>query len=147
MFVERTEEQLKESPNIRLIAPIALAFVGDTVFDLFLRTHIVLEEHTSPKNMHLHASQYAKAETQARMIRGIWEHLSEEEQDVVRRGRNAKVNTIPKHAQVVDYKMATGFESLLGTLYLQKKEDRLWEILNMAMDVVQGQKESEDGRE
>ena len=69
------------------------------------------------------------------MVRGIWDRLSEEERNTVRRGRNAKVNTIPKHAQMVEYKMATGFEALLGSLYLQKQQERLWEVLSMAMEV------------
>ncbi len=135
MFVEAIETELGKEPRISLINPIALAFVGDSVFDLFLRTGIVLGEDVSPKMMHLHASHFAKAETQCRMVRGIWERLSEEERDTVRRGRNAKVNTIPKHAQIVEYKMATGFEALLGSLYLQKQQERLWEILSMAMEV------------
>lgn len=146
MFVERTEKELSEIQPLRLITPVALAFIGDTVFDLYLRTHIVLEEHTAIKNMHLHASHYAKAETQSCMVRAIWDELSEEEQETVRRGRNAKVNTIPKHAQVVEYKMATGFEALLGSLYLQKKEERLWEILNMGMKAVGGWRSTEDGK-
>ena len=139
MFVERTEKILENIQPTRQIAPVALAFLGDTVFDLFLRTRIVMEEKTSPKNMHLHAAQYAKAQTQARMAKAIWDLLSEEEQDTLRRGRTAKVNTVPKHAEVADYKMATGFEAMLGELYLQKKEDRLWEILNLGMDAIRDQ--------
>lgn len=143
MFVERTEEILEGVQPTRQIAPVALAFLGDTVFDLFLRTRIVMEENTSPKNMHLHAARYAKAQTQARMAKAIWNCLSEEELDTLRRGRNAKVNTVPKHAEVADYKLATGFEAMLGELYLQKKEDRLWEILNLGMDAVREQLEKE----
>ena len=145
MFVERTEEQMPEVPVLRQIAPVALAFVGDTVFDLFLRTRIVLAEKTSPKLMHLHASQYAKASTQAKMARALWDTLEEEEQDILRRGRNAKVHTIPKHAEVADYKMATGFEALLGMLYLQKKEERLWELLCQGMKAVM--EDIENGKE
>lgn len=145
MFVEKTEEQMQEVPVLRQISPVALAFVGDTVFDLFLRTRIVLAEKTSPKQMHFHASQYAKASTQARMARALWNTLEEEEQDVLRRGRNAKVHTIPKHAEVADYKMATGFEALLGMLYLQKKEDRLWRLLCQGMEEVM--EDMENGRE
>lgn len=73
------------------------------------------------------------------MAKAIWDLLSEEEQDTLRRGRNAKVNTVPKHAEVADYKLATGFEAMLGELYLQKKEDRLWEILNLGMDAIRDQ--------
>ena len=140
MFVDRVEEQIEEVPELRQIGPVALAFLGDTVFDLFLRTKIVLTERTSPKGMHLHASQFARAGAQARMDR-----LSEEEQDTLRRGRNAKVHTIPKHAEVADYKMATGFEAMLGMLYLQKKEDRLWELLCQGMAAIM--EEREDGEE
>ena len=145
MFVDRVEEQIEEVPELRQIGPVALAFLGDTVFDLFLRTKIVLTERTSPKGMHLHASQFARAGAQAWMARALWDRLSEEEQDTLRRGRNAKVHTIPKHAEVADYKMATGFEAMLGMLYLQKKEDRLWELLCQGMAAIM--EEREDGEE
>ena len=79
------------------------------------------------------------------MARALWNTLEEEEQDVLRRGRNAKVHTIPKHAEVADYKMATGFEALLGMLYLQKKEDRLWRLLCQGMEEVM--EDMENGRE
>ena len=129
MIVKNTEEELEISRDPGLMTPIALAFIGDSVFDLFLRTRIVIGTDVSPKKMHLQASRFARAEAQAQMVEGIWDTLTEHEQEIVRRGRNAKVHTIPKHAEVMQYKIATGFEALLGTLYLEQQDERLWEVM------------------
>ena len=119
--------------HIQMRSPIALAYVGDTIFDLYLRTHLVTSTDLPPKELHQHASQYANAAAQAAMIKNIEHMLTEEEYSVFRRGRNAKSYTVPKHAKLIDYRLATGFESLLGYIYLSGNEDRLVELMRAAV--------------
>ncbi|MBQ7064332.1 MAG: Mini-ribonuclease 3 [Firmicutes bacterium] len=131
MLIEHLREVTgAEGINPRQMAPLALAFLGDSVFDLYIRGRLVMTEQTSPHRMHLHASQFARAESQARMVRLLWDDLSADEQDLVRRGRNAKSNTIPKHAEVIEYKMATGLETMIGALYLEGRMDRILELMD-----------------
>ncbi|MBQ5960102.1 MAG: Mini-ribonuclease 3 [Firmicutes bacterium] len=144
MIVRNTEEELGITKNPGQMAPIALAFIGDSVFDLFLRTKIVIGTDVSPKKMHLQASRFARAEAQAQMAEGIWNMLTEREQEIIRRGRNAKVHTIPKHAEVMQYKIATGFEALLGVLYLEQQDERLWEVMEAGYRFI-AEKEEEHG--
>ena len=125
MIVKNTEEELGISRDPGLMTPIALAFIGDSVFDLFLRTRIVIGTDVSPKKMHLQASRFARAEAQAQMVEGIWDTLTEHEQEIVRRGRNAKVHSVPHHADIGQYHAATGLEALFGWLYLTGKTERL----------------------
>ena len=133
---------MSEEHTLRETGPIALAFVGDSVFDLFIRERIVRSGIGRPKDLQQKASGYARAESQAAMIRDLFEELSEEEQDVVRRARNAKVHTMPKHAGVMEYKMATGLEALIGYLYLSGRNERLGWLLERCMEVPLGEKEN-----
>lgn len=144
MIVGHTEEELGITRDPNLMPPVALAFIGDSVFDLFLRTRIVIGTDVSPKKMHLEASRFARAEAQAQMVEGIWDSLTEREQEIIRRGRNAKVHTIPKHAEVMQYKIATGFEALLGILYLEKQDERLWEVMEAGYRYI-AEKDEEHG--
>ena len=128
MIVKNTEEELGISRDPGLMTPIALAFIGDSVFDLFLRTRIVIGTDVSPKKMHLQASRFARAEAQAQMVEGIWDTLTEHEQEIVRRGRNAKVNSVPHHADIAQYHAATGLEALFGWLYLLGRSERIREL-------------------
>ena len=92
----------------RLLNPLQLALVGDGVYELFIRNHI----------LHIKAIGYVKAKSQATIMHVIENDLTEEESYIYKRGRNAKSATIPKNADVRDYRMATGFEALVGYLYL-----------------------------
>ncbi len=133
---------MKDELNLRETGPIALAFVGDSVFDLFVRKRLVCSGVGRPKDLQRKASGLARAESQAAMIRYLFEELTEEEQDVVRRARNAKVHTMPKHAGVMEYKMATGLEALIGYLYLSGNRERLEWLLERCMEVPLGEKEN-----
>lgn len=128
------EGQKPDSKQIQMRAPIALAYIGDTVFDLYLRTILVSQTDLPPKELHQHASHYANAASQAAMIKNIESTLTEDEHAVFRRGRNAKSYTVPKHAKLMDYRLATGFEALLGYLYLCGHEERLIEIMKNAVN-------------
>lgn len=119
--------------DINQYSPLVLAYIGDSVYDVFVRTYLISQGNAPVHKLHLRSTGYVKAKAQSDIIHRIMDMLSPEEQDVVRRGRNAKSGTIPKNADVVEYKHATGFESLIGYLYLKKDHERLLQILRSAV--------------
>ena len=120
--------------DLRTLSPLTLAFVGDCVYDLILRTVIVERHNASPNQLHREKSRLAKAPAQAEMAEALQEHLTEEELAVYRRGRNAKSHTTAKNASVLDYRKATGLEVLYGWLYLSGREERLLQLLRLSLD-------------
>lgn len=122
--------------DIRTYSPLTLAYIGDGVFDLIIRTVVVDKGNTSPNELHRHTSSIVKAHTQALMAEALMEELTEEEHDVYRRGRNAKSFTTAKNATVADYRKATGFEALMGYLYLEDKFDRAVYLSKRALDLL-----------
>lgn len=124
-----------EDVDLRNYSPLTLAFLGDCVFDLLVRTVIVERGNRAPESLHKKKSVVVKAQSQAQMAESILEELSEEELAVYKRGRNAKSYSVAKNASVADYRKATGFEALLGYLYLQDKEDRIIELVKTAMSL------------
>ena len=125
-FLEKMKQEFScEEKDIRTYSPLTLAFVGDCVFDLVIRTVIVERANRSPQELHKMKSAIVKAKTQAELGEAIQELLSEEEQSVYRRGRNAKSGTTAKNASVGDYRKATALEALIGYLFLQNREDRI----------------------
>ena len=118
--------------NVKEYNPLALAYVGDTVYDLFVRTKILEKGNRHVTNMHKEAVNFVKAHSQAVSAHALENYLTEEEALILKWGRNAKSNTVPKHADVLDYRIATGFETLLGYLYLDNKAQRLNEIMQIA---------------
>ena len=125
-FLEKMKQEFScEEKDIRTYSPLTLAFVGDCVFDLVIRTVIVERANRSPHELHKMKSAIVKAKTQAELGEAIQELLSEEEQSVYRRGRNAKSGTTAKNASVGDYRKATALEALIGYLFLQNREDRI----------------------
>jgi ribonuclease-3 family protein len=115
------------------LSPLVLAYVGDAVFELYVRTYLVSKGNSPVHALHKQSIHYVKAKAQSDIVHILIDHLTDEEKNVVRRGRNAKSNTIPKNADVTEYKYATGFESLLGYLYLKKDYPRLMHILSMSI--------------
>lgn len=122
--------------DIRTYSPLTLAYIGDGVFDLIIRTVVVDKGNTSPNELHRHTSSIVKAHTQALMAEALMEELTEEEHDVYRRGRNAKSFTTAKNATVADYRKATGFEALIGYLYLEDRFDRAVYLSRRALDLL-----------
>ena len=120
--------------DIRTYSPLALAYIGDGIYDLIIRTVVVERGNRAAANLHKKSIKYVNATTQAEMVEAIKEELSEEEQGVYRRGRNAKSYTTAKNASIGDYRKATGFEALLGYLYLQDRTDRVIELVKLALD-------------
>lgn len=120
--------------DIKTVSPLTLAYIGDSVFDLIIRT-IVVEQGNCPVNkMHKKVSEIVKAHGQVEMYQAIQDILTEEECAVFKRGRNAKSYTTAKNATKIDYRMATGYEALLGYLYLNDKMDRVLELVKIGMN-------------
>lgn len=123
--------------NIRTYSPLTLAYIGDGIFDLIIRTIVVDKGNTSPNELHRHTSSIVKAHTQALMVEALEKELTSEEYDVYRRGRNAKSVTTAKNASVADYRKATGFEALMGYLYLEDKFERAVFLTKRALEILQ----------
>ena len=120
--------------DIRTYSPLTLAYIGDGVFDLVIRSVVVGKGNTRASQLHQHTSHIVKAKTQAEMIDALEDVLTEEEADVYRRGRNAKSPTMAKNATMADYRKATGFEALMGYLYLDNRFARVVELTRIAVE-------------
>ena len=121
--------------NPKEYSPLPLAYIGDSVYDLFIRTKVIEKGNRHVTDMHKESVKFVKAHSQAESVHAIENKLTEDEIRVLKWGRNAK-STPPKNADVTDYRYATGFETLLGYLYLEGNMDRLKEVLNMAYDAI-----------
>jgi ribonuclease-3 family protein len=121
----------------RRLNPLQLALIGDGVFEVFIRSYI-LEQNTalSANKIHVKAIGYVKAKSQSDIMHEIEGFLNEEEEAIYKRGRNAKSPTVPKNADVRDYRMATGFEALIGYLYLIGHKERLEFIFNKSIEII-----------
>lgn len=116
------------------LQPLVLAYIGDAVYEAYIRTMLVVNKKTNVNMLHKMSVNYVKAKAQSDIVRRIMDKLNPDEQDVVRRGRNAKSVTVPKHADITDYRYSTGFEALIGYLYLINQTDRLMEILRLSVE-------------
>lgn len=128
----------KEEVNPKMYSSLALAYIGDGVYDLIIRTVVVERGNHKVNQMHRQTASVVKAESQAKMMRLLEPYLTEEEVHVYKRGRNAKSATTAKNASVVDYRVATGFEALVGYLYLDNQMERLLELVKLGIDLLQG---------
>lgn len=125
-FVEVFENLLQLGPpDVKRYSPIALAYLGDSVYDVLVKYYLVTKGNKQAHKYHVEATSYVKASQQARIFRLIEDQLTEEEYTVFKRGRNAKSHSKPKHADLMDYKVATGFEALLGYLFLKGEKERV----------------------
>lgn len=120
--------------DIKTYSPLTLAYIGDGIFDLVIRSVVVGRGNTKVSQLHYRTSHIVKAHTQAQMIGVLEPFLSEEEADIYRRGRNAKSPTMAKNATMADYRKATGFEALMGYLYLTDNFERLIELTKTAVE-------------
>lgn len=126
-----------EEINPKNYGPLVLAYIGDTVYDLFVRTRIIARGNRHVTDMHKEAVGYVKAHAQALSAHALEKELTEEEMRIYKWGRNAKSNTSPKNADIIDYRTATGFETLIGYLYLKEETDRLTKLLELAFAAAQ----------
>lgn len=129
------KDQFEIAPvDIRTYSPLALAYIGDGIFDLVIRSIVVGKGNTKASQLHYRTSHIVKAKTQAEMMKVLEEILTPEEADIYRRGRNAKSPTMAKNATMSDYRNATGFEALMGYLYLKDEFPRIVELVKYAIE-------------
>ena len=115
--------------EVELMSPLTWAYIGDAVYELYIRNKLINETNLRPHKLHIEAIKYVKAKSQAEKLNEIYETLTDEEKDIVRRGRNTQNHHLPKNSNVQEYMYATAFEALIGYLYLTKQNARLKEIL------------------
>ena len=128
-FIKR-EKDINEA---KLLSPLVWAYVGDSVYELFVRTKLTNNSNAKPHKLHIESIKYVKAKAQADILKRIQDNLTDDEKDIVRRGRNTENHHVAKNSNVADYSQSTGFEALIGYLYLTKQDKRLEEILNMCI--------------
>ena len=121
--IDRTKQE------VELMSPLTWAYIGDAVYELFIRNKLINETNLKPHKLHIEAIKYVKAKSQAEKLNEIYETLTDEEKDIVRRGRNTQNHHLPKNSNVQEYMYATAFEALIGYLYLTKQHSRVKEIL------------------
>lgn len=118
-----------EDKDIRTYSPLTLAYIGDAVYEIIIRTILVKKGNCPVNELHKRASNLVKASAQSAIIQKIEDILTEEEHDVYKRGRNTRSATIAKNAKMSDYRRATGFEALVGYLYLKDEYMRIVELV------------------
>ena len=124
----------KEEVDVNLHSPLTWAYIGDAVYELYIRTNLVNKTKLKPHKLHIESIKYVKAKAQADILKELMEILTDEEKDIVRRARNAENHHLPKNADPEDYMYSTAFEGLIGYLYLCKKDERLKEILKKCIE-------------
>lgn len=122
-ITKRTKEE------VALMSPLTWAYIGDAVYELYIRNKLINETNMKPHKLHIEAIKYVNAKSQAEKLNEIFDSLTEEEQDIVRRGRNTQNHHVPKNSSVEEYMKSTAFEALIGYLYLTEQQERLKEIL------------------
>ena len=127
-------ELKRNKEDVNLMSPLTWAYVGDCVYELYVRTNLVDNTNMKPHALHVEAIKYVKAQAQAQILNKIHDNLTDEEKDIVRRGRNADNHHLPKNANVQDYMYSTAYEALIGYLYLTNQIERLKEILKISVD-------------
>lgn len=127
-------ERKKDIEEVKLMPPLVWAYVGDAVYELYIRTNLVNNTKLNPHKLHVEAIKYVKAQAQAKILEKITEILTKEEKNIVRRGRNAQNHHLPKNANLDEYSHATAFEALIGYLYLTKQDERLRKILEKTFE-------------
>ena len=125
--------QMQEA-DAKAYSPLALAYIGDSIYDLIIKTLVLSEGNRQVQKLHERTSSYVQAKTQSKMMRAMQGHLTEEEHGIYKRGRNAKSVTPAKNQSVTDYRRATGLEALLWHLYLKKDWKRMLELVKIGLD-------------
>ena len=124
--------------ELNTISPLVLAYLGDTVYESYVREYLIRKNINKKVNdLHKSAIKYVNANAQATVIPAIEEELTEDEERIYKRGRNQKSHTSPKNADIIDYKHATGFEALIGYLYLSEDNERLKYIISKGIEIIE----------
>ena len=129
--LEKIEQ--KSAEDVKLMSPLIWAYVGDAVYELYIRNYLVNTTKLKTHQLHINTIKYVKAPAQAKILERIMDKLTEDEKDIVRRARNTQNHHLPKNANVTEYMYSTALEGLIGFLYLTKQEKRLEEVLKMCL--------------
>ena len=120
--------------DVHSYSPLTLAYIGDSIYDLIIKSLVINQGNRQVNKLHKETSMYVQASTQSLMMRAMQEELTEEEHAVYKRGRNAKSVSPAKNQSITDYRRATGFEALLGYLYLKKEWKRMLDLVKIGLD-------------
>lgn len=133
-FLEYYKKSMGLEPvDVRTYSPLVLTYIGDAVYELMIRSKVINHGSMQVNKMHKHSAALVKASAQAQLIKALQEELTEEELAAYKRGRNAKSATMAKHATMIDYRMATGLEALVGWLFLTEQYARLVELVSRGL--------------
>jgi len=141
-FLELLEFDGLSADEIRMISPLKLAYLGDSVYEVYIRTYIVNKCKSSVNELNKNAVKFVKASAQCYAAKKLQEQelLTEKEWAMVKKGRNQKTFTSPKNASLSDYRYATGFETMIGYLYLNDQVERMEEVIALAIQLIEGEK-------
>lgn len=131
-----SDESLRMDP--KLLNPLSLAYMGDAVLEVYVRAYLIQKQVGKPHQLHQRATRYVSAKAQSSALQKLKNQLSEEESWFVKRGRNAKSGTVPKNTDLVGYRNSSGLECLLGYLYLADQRQRLEDVLQKIVTIVEG---------
>ena len=126
--IKRSQEE------VNLLSPLIWAYIGDSVYELYIRTKLVNETKQKPHALHIESIKYVKAKAQAEILKKIENILTEKEKEIVRRARNTENHHLPKNANIQEYMYSTAYEALIGYLYLTEQTERLQKILSSSVD-------------
>ena len=130
-------QRLENKADVNTMSPLTWAYIGDCVYELYIRMYLVNNTKMKPHKLHVESIKYVKAKAQADILMNMENKLTEKELEIVKRGRNAENHHLPKNATVQEYMYSTGFEALIGYLYMTKQDERLKEILNNCISYAQ----------
>lgn len=122
-----------EISKVEAMSPLTWAYVGDSIYEAYIRTYLVETTNLKPHKLHIKAIKYVKAKAQAEILKKIYDSLTEKEQEIVRRARNTQNHHVAKNADPADYMYSTAFEGLIGYLYLSNQKERLEDILRISL--------------
>lgn len=134
MEIEDIIKPIKSELDVNMMSPLVWAYIGDAVYEMHIRTYLVNTTSLKPNKLHIESIKYVKAKAQADTLNKIYEKLTDEEKDIVRRTRNTENHHLPKNAELKDYMYATAFEGLIGYLFLTNQKERLNTILEMTIN-------------
>ena len=127
--------------NLKEVQPAVLAYIGDSVFELYARCHVAGSHAGTNRKMHKQTVEYVNAKSQAKAMMGLLDELTEEEESYFRRGRNSNPHSVSKNSDIGDYMNATGFEALMGFLFLDNQTERMEYLLYRSFDIIDGRTE------
>lgn len=143
-FLDQLDIEGLKKDDIQMMNPLVLAYIGDAVYDMYIRTYIVTISRKNVNELNKMAVGFVKASAQAEIARFLEPELTEAEERILKRGRNQKSSSVAKNASIGDYRLATGFESLIGWLYLNDNFERMDQLISLGIKHIEGKIQSED---